>query len=164
MSPDSAPLLSATSRYARVDQYHLSWHNLGWENVKYVERTRARRERKTQSGPRETEWTSALLFPKTPPVSRSNHSGQRALDRWANLLETLGVFSALSGEHGSTDGPQLVCRWPQVNYQESGRERWRLAQHEHANPLHFSRFSPDLQLGIEFGCVLDHFPDYLYYH
>lgn len=40
----SAPLLSATSRYARVDQYHLSWRNLGWENVKYVERTGARRE------------------------------------------------------------------------------------------------------------------------
>lgn len=108
MSPNSAPLLSATSRYARVDQYHLSWRNPGWENAKYVERTGARQERKTQSGPRETERSSALLVPKTPPISRSNHSGQGALDRWANLLETLGVFSALSGEHGSTDGPQLV--------------------------------------------------------
>lgn len=108
MSPDSAPLLSVTWRYARVDQYHLSWRNLGWENVKYVERTRARRERKTQSGPRETERSSALLVPKTPSISGSNHSGQRALDWWANLLEMLGVFSALSGEHGSTDGPQPV--------------------------------------------------------
>lgn len=65
-------------------------------------------ERKTWSGPKEMEWSSALLVPKTPPISGSNLSGQRALDRWAKLLETLGVFSALSGEHGRTDGPQLV--------------------------------------------------------
>lgn len=61
--------------------------------MKYVERTGAKRERKTWSGPKEMERSSALLVPKTPPISGSNHSGQRALDRWANRLEnTLSTF------------------------------------------------------------------------
>lgn len=43
-----------------------------------------------------------------------------------------------------------LCHWPQVNYQESGRECRRLAHnwlHQHAHPLalHSSWFSPDLE-------------------
>lgn len=63
-------------------------------------KNRGRRERKKIT-------SSALLVPKTP-VSRFSEPGQRALDQLANLLETLGVFSALSREHRSTDRPQLV--------------------------------------------------------
>lgn len=168
LKPDVAWPGATPIRHLKV---HLSgsvsliWRNLGWENVKYVERTGARQERKTQSGPRETERSSALLVPKLlqypdPTIQAKEPwtGGPIFWRRW----ECSQHFRENTGVQTDRSWSQLVCRWPQVNYQESGRERWRLAHnwlHQHANPLYFSRFSPDLQSGIEFGCVLDHFPD-----
>lgn len=50
------------------------------------------------------------LLPCWPQNSSNPDSSSqtRVLDLWADLLETLGVFSALSRERGSSDRPQLV--------------------------------------------------------
>lgn len=90
--------------------------------------------------------------PKTPPTQtqaarrESWTGGPIFWRRW----ECSQHFPENAGVQTDRSWCEPVCHWPQVNYQESGRERRRLAQnwlHRHANPLalHSSWFSPDLE-------------------
>lgn len=116
------------------------------------------------SDPRETERSSALLVPK--PLQCS-HSTSQAKESWTGgpsfwrCWECSQHFHKNTGVETDRSRSQLVCHWPQVNYQESGRERRRLAQnwlHQHANPLglYFSWLSPDLESREQFWCVTDY--------
>lgn len=108
MLSDSA--LRSSLLHSRVVQHHsfyfavlsvsgVSGTSLSQKMLRYVERIGThRREKSVRSKRNPTILCPA--GPQTPPTQTQTQPGERGLDRWDDLLETLGVFSALSAEGG----------------------------------------------------------------
>lgn len=136
MLPDSAPFLPITS-------------TLQGGNITFLVLLVQTSDEKMWSmwkEPGQTREKKKHLLPCWFPKLQYPDSASPAKEPWTSWpifwrrWECSQHFRENTGVQTDRSWSQLVCHWPHVNYQESGREPWRLAHnwlHQHANPLHF---------------------------